>query len=44
MEQVYEFSTPKIFGATYKLSTLAATGGECDMKKLRWPFRKGTYF
>jgi hypothetical protein len=22
MEQVYEFSTPKIFGATYKLSTL----------------------
>jgi hypothetical protein len=22
MEQIYEFSTPKIFGATYKLSTL----------------------
>jgi hypothetical protein len=23
MEQIGEFSTPKIFGATYKLSTLA---------------------
>jgi hypothetical protein len=26
IEQIYEFSTPKIFGATYKLSTLAASG------------------
>jgi hypothetical protein len=24
MEQIYELSTPTIFGATYKLSTLAA--------------------
>jgi hypothetical protein len=25
MEQIYELSTPTIFGATYKLSTLAPT-------------------
>jgi hypothetical protein len=36
MEQIYELTTPTIFGATYKLSTLASTFVFYHQHSARW--------